>query len=257
MGPVARAGPPDDAAFDDLAADIYWIRAVVHYGSERRSPAAPNRYGLLYPLLDMTTTLDPNFDVAARLGAIFLSEGVPGRAGPSRPGDRPAREGHGAQPDAVAVRARHRLRHYWWLKDYTAAARYFDRASALPGAPNWLKHAWPATTLLVGGDRDAARRLWTRTARYRRRGLAARAPPRSGCCSCARSTRSICSAGESTQAATRLGRAPATGRRSSPPGRCPASPVDPAGVPYAIGPDGRIALGDASPLSPLPTIGVH
>jgi hypothetical protein len=64
-------------SFDDIAADLYWVRAIVHYGSERRAPEAPNRFALLYPLLDMTTTLDPNFDVAARLGAVFLSEGYP------------------------------------------------------------------------------------------------------------------------------------------------------------------------------------
>src|SRR6266568_4169891 len=36
---------------------------------------------LLYPLLDLTTSLDPNFMVAYRFGAIFLSEPDPGGAG--------------------------------------------------------------------------------------------------------------------------------------------------------------------------------
>jgi hypothetical protein len=70
-------------SFPDIAADIYWMRAVIHYGSERRSAGEEHRYALLYPLLDLATSLDRHFDVAARLGAIFLSEGYPG--GPGRP----------------------------------------------------------------------------------------------------------------------------------------------------------------------------
>ncbi len=97
-------------SFTDLAADVYWVRAVVHYGGERRSPAASGRYALLHPLLDMTTTLDPHFDVAARMGAIFLSEGYPG--GPGRPdlALELLRKGLRHDPDPLAVSPRHRLR---------------------------------------------------------------------------------------------------------------------------------------------------
>ena len=71
--------------FDALAADVYWIRAIQHYGGDRRTGSGPRRYELLYPLLDLTTTLDPYFTIAYRFGAIFLSEAVPG--GPGRPDD--------------------------------------------------------------------------------------------------------------------------------------------------------------------------
>ena len=52
----------------------------------RRSPVeagAARKYELLFPLLDLTTTLDPYFTIAYRFGAIFLSERYPG--GPGRP----------------------------------------------------------------------------------------------------------------------------------------------------------------------------
>jgi hypothetical protein len=49
--------------------------------------------------------------------------------------------------------------HYWWLRDYPAAARWFDRAAAVPGAPTWLKPL-AATTLAAGGDRRTSRQLW-------------------------------------------------------------------------------------------------
>ena len=68
-------------SFESLAADVYWIRAIQHYGGERLAQG-PRNYDLLYPLLDLTTSLDPYFSIAYRFGAIFLSEQYPG--GPGR-----------------------------------------------------------------------------------------------------------------------------------------------------------------------------
>jgi len=60
-------------SYDMLLADIYWIRAVQHYGGTRLSAGPDTRFDLLYPLLDLTTSLDPHFRVAYLFGAIFLS----------------------------------------------------------------------------------------------------------------------------------------------------------------------------------------
>ena len=74
-------------AFDNLVADVYWMRAVVYYGGKRRASAKhrPLRRTStqLYPLLDLVTSLDPYFRVAYRFGAIFLTEAYP--SGPGRP----------------------------------------------------------------------------------------------------------------------------------------------------------------------------
>ena len=263
--PVAEAPPmlwlqsPELArrltlSFDDLAADVYWIRAVVHYGSERRSAAA-HRYALLYPLLDMTTTLDPTFDVAARLGALFLSEGYPG--GPGRPDQALALLEKGRRHDPTRWQYVHDIGfvYYWWLKDYRAAATHFERASTLPGAPSWLK-TLAGTTLIAGGDRDAARTLWRelyaaadddwmrRAAEYRLAqlqalddidGLNARV----------------------ADVARRLGRTPATWAEVVTAGALPGVPADPTGVPYSLGGDGRVTLGAGSTLAPLPSLETH
>src|SRR4051812_24466073 len=75
-----------------LAADFYWIRAVQYFGGQRRTAregqAGPGdgrrpSFNLLYPMLDIATTLDPRFNIAYRFGAIFLAEAYP--AGPGRP----------------------------------------------------------------------------------------------------------------------------------------------------------------------------
>ena len=71
--------------FDSVAADIYWIRAVQYYGTTKLSKAENKDYSFLYPLLDITTTLDPRFNIAYRFGAILLSEGYPN--GPGHPGE--------------------------------------------------------------------------------------------------------------------------------------------------------------------------
>jgi len=63
-----------------LLADLYWTRVVQYYGSRVGIPGT--NFDLLWPLLDVTTTLDPKLVVAYRFGSIFLSE--PDLAGPGR-----------------------------------------------------------------------------------------------------------------------------------------------------------------------------
>src|SRR5687767_1664043 len=70
-------------SYDSLVADLYWLRAIHHYGSTKRSTDPDKTYHLLYPLLDLTTSLDPLFNAAYQFGAIFLAEPFPG--GPGRP----------------------------------------------------------------------------------------------------------------------------------------------------------------------------
>ena len=70
-------------SFDALLADVYWIRALQHYGGTKRSEDEEKSYELLGPLLDIATTLDPRFNAAYRFGSIFLTEGYPN--GPGRP----------------------------------------------------------------------------------------------------------------------------------------------------------------------------
>ena len=70
-------------SYDSLLADIYWIRAVQHYGGTRLSSDPDKRYDLLYPLLDLATSLDPRFNIAYYYGSTFLAEAPPG--GPGRP----------------------------------------------------------------------------------------------------------------------------------------------------------------------------
>ena len=133
--------------------------------SLRRHKLARNARGKartmrLYPLLDITTTLDPQFNIAYRFGAVFLAEGVSRRAGPAGSGDRAAPEGIRRQSHALAVPAGHRLRLLLVAAGLRIGGRdWFQRASIVPGAPEWLAPL-AAVTLTKGGDRAGARVLW-------------------------------------------------------------------------------------------------
>jgi len=146
--------------YDAVAADVYWIRALQHFGEERLSPPGHLRtYALLYPLLDLTTTLDPYFSTAYRFGSIFLGEPYPG--GPGRPDLAVAllQKGLAAQPDKWQYMQDLGFVYYWHLRDYQSAAAWFQRGSELPGAPTWLRPL-AAVTLAEGGHRTASRALF-------------------------------------------------------------------------------------------------
>jgi hypothetical protein len=147
-------------SFDALAADVYWIRAVQHYGDTKRAEGSSKGYSLLYPLLDLTTTLDSRFSIAYRFGAILLSEGYP--AGPGRPDQSIALLEKGLRTDPTKWQYMHDIGfvHYWWRQDYAAASECFLRASRFPNAPNWLMPL-AASVTAEGGDRRTARAMWT------------------------------------------------------------------------------------------------
>jgi hypothetical protein len=146
-------------SFDALLADVYWIRAIQHYGGARRAASPDRRYELLQPLLSLAVSLDPLFNIAYRFGAIFLAEPWPG--GPGRPDQAIAllQRGLDARPQNWRYMQDIGFVHYWWLHDYATAAAWFERGAAQPGAPWWLR-SLAATTLAQGGDRDASRVLW-------------------------------------------------------------------------------------------------
>ena len=236
--------------FDGLAADVYWIRAIQHYGGDRISkPDQRHRYQLLYPLLDLTTTLDPYFNIAYRFGAIFLSEGFPG--GPGRPDQAVAllRKGLSVMPTRWQYYHDIAFVYYWHLRDYHAAAEWFKRGADQPNAPNWLA-PMAATMLTHAEDRTSARFLWRQIAQSEEEWL----------------RRSASRALMQIDALDRIDQLQPIVMRVLPPpgegfswgslvrrGALRGIPIDPAGVPYRLDPvTGRVSVSDESPLFPMP-----
>jgi hypothetical protein len=154
-GPQVRRLFP---GFEALAADIYWLRTVQYFGSQRLFDRE-KRFDLLYPLIDITTTLDPRLEIAYRYGAVFLSEAPPVGAGRPQEGIAVLERGTRALPAAWRLSQDLGFFHFVFLHDAQRAAEILDEASHIPGAPFWLR-TLAADLLARGGDRATSRRMW-------------------------------------------------------------------------------------------------
>jgi len=146
-------------SFDSLLADVYWIRALQVYGGTRRSDGEEKNYDLLGPLLDITTTLDPEFNAPYRFGAIFLTEAFPNGPGRTDLAVALLKKGIERKPEHWEYYMDIGFIYYWWVQDYEQAAEWFDRAADVPGASWWLR-SLAANTLAAGGSRESSRMLW-------------------------------------------------------------------------------------------------
>lgn len=261
-----RAGGRVIFAHRPLAADLYWIRAIQYFGghalaARRRqedpleppsSIAAepPVSFDLLYPLLDLATTLDPRFNIAYRFGAIFLSAHYP--EGPGRPDLALAllEKAVKAAPDKWTYWQDIGFVYYWDLHDYHKASQAFLRGADISGAPWWMR-SMAATMMVRGGDRQMSRQLWTQlyqTANNEYAQTAARTKLMQ-----LKAMDDI----EALQAAVDG----AAARRGAPvtswtdliaAGILRAIPLDPSGMPYELTEMSRVELSHSSTLSPLP-----
>ena len=145
-------------SFDAVAADVYWIRTIQHYGRDLKDRSRRNRFELLEPLLDLTTTLDPRFLIAYRFGAVFLSMDAPDGLGRPDLAIKLLEKGLAANPTQWWLAHDIGFVHYFHTFDYTAAADWFERASKMPRAASWLGQL-AASTRLQGGNRAGARQM--------------------------------------------------------------------------------------------------
>ena len=157
--PTASAVKRLSLGYRGLLADIYWTRAVQYFGSRHHAKAMS--YKLLYPLLDITTQLDPQLTVAYEFGSIFLSQDPPEGAG--QPQQAVVLVERGIRENPSLWRLYYHLGYIQALElhDYKAAGETFLRGSEIPGAYTWMK-VLAANMAQHGGEAETARFLWTR-----------------------------------------------------------------------------------------------
>lgn len=158
----ARTARRLSLGFNGLAADWYWMRSLQYVG--RKILAVDENTAiddlseldlkLLAPLLENSTTLDPEFldpyeYAAVVLPAIDVKEAI-----------RITRRGIDANPTAWRL-YQHLGYIYWQQGDYATAGKIYGRGAELPGAPVWLE-AMKARMAAEGGSRDTAREIYTR-----------------------------------------------------------------------------------------------
>jgi tetratricopeptide (TPR) repeat protein len=148
--------------FNGLAADWYWMRSLQYVG--KKIIAARERMEmddlsqldlkLLPPMLDITTTLDPQFLEPYEYAAVIL---------PSidrQEAIRLVSKGIAANPEAW--RLYHHLGYIHWQQgDYKTASQIYQKGSTIPDAPPWME-AMSARMEAEGGSRTVAREIYTR-----------------------------------------------------------------------------------------------
>jgi len=230
--------------YDSLLADIYWTRAVQYYGARFAKKGAT--FELLWPLLDITTTLDPKLIIAYRFGAIFLSEKGTGGAGRPDLAIQLVKRGMAANPDEWHLDLDLGFLYYWRMKDYTSAARTFLAASKKPGAPQMLA-VTAAHVAEEGGSLDTSQMIWSeiyesnKDPKIRERAL--------------QTLQALKAAQDqlhlneiADEYKNRFGRYPASISELRSAGLLNGIPVDPLGYPYVFGSDGKAALNPDSPI---------
>ena len=145
--------------YDGLLADIYWTRTVQYFGGTHGRGGGT--YKLLWPLLNITTQLDPHLIPAYEFGETFLVAKPPQGAGDPGKAIELARMGIKNNPDDWHLYYDLAFV-YYDQKDYRDAAEAFLRGSQLPNTHPFLK-IMGAQMAQHGGDLNTARMMWSAT----------------------------------------------------------------------------------------------
>jgi hypothetical protein len=114
-----------------LGADILWLRLLQVVGKSRNST---DEYEWMYHVLDVITTLDPQYAYAYYVGGNILGELA------NRPdlSNRLLEKGADANPDVWYIPFLIGYNHYFLLDDPAKGAEYIMNAASLPDRPAYL-----------------------------------------------------------------------------------------------------------------------
>lgn len=227
-----------------LVAEIYWTRAVQYYGDKRMKQE--RGLSLLWPLLDIATTLDPQLIPAYRFGATFLAENEPQGAGHPELAVQLLERGIKANPDFWRLYQDLGYVYYFDLKDYPKASQAFLEGSKNPKAMIWMK-VMAAKIAAEGESLETSKFLWTdiyRTATDAQ--LKKNAENHLRDLQIEEDQQQIDAL--SAEFEKRMGRKPRHMRELIEAGLLRGTPVDPDGYPYVLDDDGRAQLNLNSPL---------
>jgi len=143
--------------YGPLMGAIYWTRAVQYYGEKHR--LQERGLDLLWPLLDIATTLDPNLLVAYSFGSMFLSDAAPRGAGRPDLAVKLLERGIQANPEEWRLYQDLGNVYYFDAKNYSKAAAAYEEGSKNPHAFIWMK-VMAAKIAGEGRSLDTSYFLW-------------------------------------------------------------------------------------------------
>jgi tetratricopeptide (TPR) repeat protein len=227
-----------------LLADIYWTRAVQYYGNKHVRGQA--NLELLWPLLDITTTLDPNLLISYRFGAMFLSQAPPAGAGRPDLAVKLIERGIQTNPEYWRLYEDLGFIYYFDAKDYPKASAAFLEGSKKPHALVWMK-ILAAKVAEQGESRETSVFLWNELynsatdPQIKKNALMHLQLLRA---------QTDCEHLDAIadEYEKRTGRRPRNLRELIGESLLPGAPVDPLGHVYVFGADGKAQLNPASPL---------
>jgi len=133
-------------------ADLLWLRAIQYYGEHRLSD---NRFPHAGHIFETITALDPNFTEAYIFGGLVLAA----EGGDLGRGLALLRQGIAANPGRWDLAFETGFVYYLAARDDAQAARFFELAHRLPGAPEYVTR-FAAHARARTGDTEAALALW-------------------------------------------------------------------------------------------------
>jgi hypothetical protein len=140
-----------------LVADIYWTRVVQYFGNKQAANQVDLR--LLWPLLDVTSVLDPQLMPVYHFGSTFLSDASPGGAGRPDLAVELLERGLRANPDEWRLYYDLGFVYYFDRKDYAKASAALYEGSKNPKAFIWMK-AMAAKIATEGNSTETSNFLW-------------------------------------------------------------------------------------------------
>lgn len=230
--------------YSGLLADIYWMRAVQYFGSKLHQNSM--EYKALAPLLDITTTLDPNLEIAYEYGATFLQQPPPTGAGDTDAAIALTRKGIRNLPQEWHLYVTLGFIQYLGQHDYAAAAKTFEQGAEMTSAHTWLR-LMAAKMLTDAGSLETARYMWQNIlndATDKR--LKENAELHLACLSVDEEIPKLESL--TGQFRTRFQRNPTSWRELIAVGALRGVPLDPTGAPYVLQNDGKVQVANPKKL---------
>jgi hypothetical protein len=138
--------------YRELTADIVWFQAVQYFGGY-----ATSEHDLAYfnGLIDIVNELDPHFVFAYIFGAVVMAQDL----GDFDRGIAVLKRGMGQNPRAWELPFEIGFLNYTVAHNDSAAGRYFDLASRMPGGGDRARR-FAAFVYAKGGHMETSIRMW-------------------------------------------------------------------------------------------------